>query len=156
MVINAAVPIKSKILVISYESPSRLLSEYIAQELTFKLQRNTSRDIIDTITIDSLQKDYNLKGDTLKTTDALKIAKTQEADFLVVVASRKIKDLIRMDIQIKNAGTGKNIQVVSYTIGYDDLLTELLAGPALTDPAPVSAPAEGAVRRIRALREVSN
>jgi hypothetical protein len=38
----------------------------------------------------------------------------------------------------------------------DDVLTELLKGPVVTDQAPGGAPVEGAVRRLRAMREASN
>ncbi|GMO11442.1 MAG: hypothetical protein Ta2A_19870 [Treponemataceae bacterium] len=148
---GAAIPRTAKILVISYETPSKLFSDYVGEVLTGDLEEKMSKDMIRYRNVDILRRTYRITNDFVSEEKTFEIAKALKADFVIFVTVTKRGSGYQINFQPINIAGGKRIQPVKYTVKEDALTTELSSGPPLSEET--SAPTEGAVRRLRALRD---
>jgi hypothetical protein len=156
LVVGAPILRASKVAVISYETPTKVFSDYVGESLTYDLQAKLNRDVISYRNVDTIHKDYKITEEYITDTKAIEIGKALKVDVVLLVNVKGGGGVYQLNILTLNITSGKRVTPLKYSLKEDEVLTELLKGPAVTDQEPGGAPVEGAVRRLRALREASN
>ncbi|GMO31443.1 MAG: hypothetical protein Ta2F_06880 [Termitinemataceae bacterium] len=151
--VAALLPSKSKSVVISYETPSKLFSDYVGDVLTYIYQTKINRNMVTynhKADVDSIRKNYKVEDSYISEEKAVEIGKALGADHVIFVTAANLGTTCQLTIQPLSVGSTKKYQPVRYTIKEDGTLTELLKAPPVTESSP---PTEGAVRRLRSQRE---
>ncbi|GHT66149.1 hypothetical protein FACS1894110_09340 [Spirochaetia bacterium] len=146
----------SKIAVISYETPTKTFSDYVGETLTYDLQTKIHRDVITYRNVDTIHRDYKITGADISDTKAIEIGKALKVDVVLLVNVKGLGSAYQMNVLTINVASGKKGTPSRLNLKEDNVLTELLKGPAVTEQAPAGAPVEGAVRRLRAMREAAS
>jgi hypothetical protein len=146
----------SKIAVISYETPTKTFSDYVGETLTYDLQTKIHRDVITYRSVDTIHTDYKINEAGISDTKAREIGKALKVDVVLLVNVKVLGEAYQMNVLTLNVNSGKKLTPLRLNLTEDAVLSELLKGPAVTDMAPGGAAVEGAVRRLRAMREASN
>jgi hypothetical protein len=154
LVIGAPMSSTAKVAVISYETPSKLFSDYIGETLTYNLRTKINREVIGYRNFDTLRTEYTLTGVSVSETRALEIGKALAVDRVLLVTVKQWGASYQMTILPLTVADGKIGSPVRYILREDDLFAELLKGPPVTEQN--SAPTESAVRRLRAQQETAN
>jgi hypothetical protein len=146
---------KSKVAVISYETPTKTFSDYVGETLTYDLQTKLNRDVITYRNVDKIHADYKVTEASISDTKVIEIGKALKVDVVILVNVRGAGTTYQMNVLTINVNSGKKLTPTKLNLKEDDVLTELLKGPVVSDPEPAGAPVEGAVRRLRAMREAA-
>jgi hypothetical protein len=149
-------PAKAKVLVISYETPAKTFSDYIGEVLTYDLEIKMKRSVVTYRNVDTIHATYSIKDPSISDTKAIEIGKALGVDVVILANVKKLGDDYQMKFVPLTVKTDRAGTSVTYKLKEDAVLTELLIGPAVTEMEVAGAPVEGAVRRLRAMREASN
>ncbi|GHV25449.1 hypothetical protein AGMMS4952_03200 [Spirochaetia bacterium] len=149
-------PAKAKVLVLSYETPAKTFSDYIGEVLTYDLEVKMKRNVITYRNVDTIHADYRIRDPAISDKKAVEIGKALGVNVVILAAVKKLGSDYQMKFVPLTVRTGKAGTSLTYKLKEDNVLTELLSGPAVTEMEAAGAPVEGAVRRLRAMRDASN